>query len=130
MHYTTEDCRGGSNETLEDCSTLCGGNYSDTSGVIRSPWHPEQYPPARDCIHLISQPSGTNIQITINNIDINCDYFGKATGYGLLLASGRTDYVEMRDGASAESPVMIRHCGNGAKIPSIMQTTQSFLWIR
>ena len=114
MHYTTEDCRGGRNETLADCSTLCGGNYSGMSGVIRSPWHPEQYPPARDCIYLVSQPSGTNIQITINSVDINCD----------------GDYLEMRDGHSAESPVMLRYCGNGPNIPSSMQTTQNFLWIR
>ena len=63
-------------------------------------------------------------------MDINCDYFGENSGYGLRLATGKTDYLEMRDGASAESPVMMRHCGNGAKIPSTMQTTQNFLWIR
>ena len=122
MHYNTEDCTDGTNETTGGCSTFCGGNYTGTSGMIRSPWHPDQYPPARDCIYLISRPSGTNIQITINNIDINCD--------GYRVASGKTDYLEMRDGASAESPVMIRHCGNGAKIPSNMQTTQNLLWIR
>ena len=130
MHYTTEDCRGGRNETLADCSTLCGGNYSGVSGVIRSPWHPEQYPPARDCIYLISQPSGTNIKLTIYNVDINCDYFGRRTDQGHNLATGKTDYLEMRDGDSAESPVILRHCGNGANIPLTMQTTQNFLWIR
>ena len=107
---------------------MCGGNYTGRSGLISLPWYPEPYPPAKDCIYLISQPSGTNIQITINNIDINCDYFGKQSG--LDLGSGKTDFIEMRDGNSAESPIIIRHCGNGSKIPSTMQTTENFLWIR
>ena len=130
LHYTTENCEDGTNETTGGCSTFCGGNYTSTSGMISSPWHPEQYPPARDCIYLVSQPSKTNIQITIKNVDINCDYFGKPIGAGQCLATGITDYLEMRDGHSAESPVMLRYCGNGSHIPTSMQTTQNFLWIR
>ena len=117
LHYTMENCEGDWNEGTGVCSTFCGGNYTSVTGVLRSPGHPQPYPPSRDCIYLISQPIGTIIQITINKIDILCDDFGG-------------DYIEMRDGYVVDSPVILRHCGKLDNIPISMQTTQNFLWIR
>ena len=115
--------------SAEMCSTSCGGSFNLTSGVLRSPWHPNQYPSATDCIYLISPPSGTNIQITINSADISCYQFGVAEE-DLDLGSGLTDYIEMRDGGTADSTIMLRYCGNGTYIPSTMQSTQNVLWMR
>ena len=132
MYYTTKSCGDDLDEVMGGCSILCGGNYTGMSGMINSPRHSEPFPyyTARDCIYQISEPSGINIQITISKININCDYFGERLSSGLNQATDKTDYLEMRDGESAESPIMLRYCGSGNNIPMAMQTTQSFLWIR
>ena len=99
--------------------TDCGGNYSYTSGILNSPLHPDPYPGMATCIYLISQPNGTYVNISFLNMDIVCQ--------DLALGS---DYIEMRDGISEDSPLMGKFCGNGSDVPTFMQTTQSSLMIR
>ena len=95
----------------------CGGNYSNSSGVIMSQSYPNPYPNNIDCINLVSQPNGTFINISFNTMDINCHNKG-------------SDYIEMRDGISEDSPLMGKFCGNGSNLPPFLQTTQNYLRIR
>ena len=41
-----------------------------------------------------------------------------------------SDYIEMRDGDSEDSPQMGKFCGNGSNVPESMHTTQNHLRIR
>ena len=95
----------------------CGGTYSNTSGVLTSPSYPNQYPELADCVYLISQPNGTYVNISFLTMDIDCQ--GKSS-----------DYIEMRDGNTEESPHQWRFCGDGSNVPDFMQTTQNHLRIR
>ena len=52
-------------------------------------------------------------------MDIAC----QKTGY-------TSDYIEFRDGGNENSQMMGRFCGNSTNIPSHMQTSQNFLWVR
>ena len=97
--------------------TGCGGTYSNASGVLTSPSYPNQYPELADCVYLISQPNGTYVNISFLAMDIDCQ--GK-----------QSDFIEMRDGSSQDSPLMGRFCGNGSNVPAFMQTTQNHLRIR
>ena len=98
--------------------TTCGGNYANASGILTSPSYPNPYPRLADCIYLISQPIGTYVNISFINMDVSCHVAGP-------------DYIEMRDGNSKDSPLMMgRFCGNGSNIGSSMQTTQNHLRIR
>ena len=97
---------------------MCGGNYTAISGLITTPGYPSFYPRMSDCIYLISQPAAKYINLTIVNIDTDCDH-----------AMG-PDYIEIRDGLLENSPLMARFCGNGSNIPEVLQTTQNFLRIR
>ena len=97
----------------------CGGNYNNQSGVLTSPLYPNPYPTA-DCVYLISQPNGTYNNISFLTMDINCQG----------LTTRTSDYIEMRDGNSEESPLMGRICGNGSNVPAFMQTTQNHMRIR
>ena len=45
------------------CALACGGEYSSPSGVIRSPYHPANYPQHRRCVYRVSAPRGQVIQI-------------------------------------------------------------------
>ena len=97
--------------------TACGGNFSNSSGNIISPSHPNPYPELADCVYLISQPKETYINISFPNVDINCH-------------GTPSDFIEMRDGNSEDSPLMGQFCGDGHNLPIFIQTTQNHLRIR
>ena len=69
------------------------------------------------CIYLISLPNGTYVNITILSMDIDCQ-------------GTPSDFIELRDGNSEDSPLMGQFCGNGTHIPAFMHTTQNNLRIR
>ena len=96
-------------------STGCGGTFSNGTGVLSSPFFPENYPPGQDCVYSISQPNGTFITLITKSMGINC--------------SG-SDSIELRDGNSENSPIIGRYCGSEANIPLSIQTTQEYLWMR
>ena len=103
--------------------TACGGNYSNTTGIISSPSYPNDYPELADCVYLISQPNGTYVNISFITMDIDCQEV-------LTSEDLTSDYIDMRDGSSEESPLMGRFCGNGSNVPDFMQTTQNHLRLR
>ena len=104
--------------TLEQF-TACGGTYSNASGVLSSPLYPNAYPEMADCVYLISQPNGTYVNISLPTMDTDCQEM-----------YSQSDYIEMRDGSSQDSPLMGMFCGNGSNVPDFMQTTQNHLRIR
>ena len=97
--------------------TACGGNYSNASGVLASPSHPNAHPEIASCVYLISQPNGAYVNISFLSMDVDC----KGTQSG---------YIEMRDGNSEDSPFIAKYCGNSRDFPASMQTTQNHLRIR
>ena len=97
--------------------TACGRNYSHASGFLSSPSHPNPYPDLAECVYLISSPSGTYVNISFILMDIDCQ-------------GTPSDFIEMMDGNSEDSPRMARFCGNGSNVPDFMQTTQNNLRIR
>ena len=101
----------------------CGGTYSNASGVLSSPSFPNQYPEWADCVYLISQPNGTYVNISFVTMDIDCQEV--LTSEGL-----KSDYIELRDGKTEESPLMGIFCGDGSNVPDFMQTTQNHLRLR
>ena len=100
--------------------TASGGSYSNASGVLTSPSYPNEYPEMTDCVYLISVEKGSYVNMSFLSMDIDCEG----------LTSLTSDYIEMRDGHSADSPLMARFCGNDSNIPNFMQTTQNNLRIR
>ena len=71
--------------------TACGGTYSNSSGVLSSPSYPNVYPELAACVYLISQPSGTYVNVFFLSMSVDCE--------GGL----RSDYIEIRDGETEES---------------------------
>ena len=98
----------------------CDMNFSDASGILSSPLHPNPYPSGKDCAYIISQPNGTYINFTVVTMDIDCQE----------MLGSEVDYLEFRDGIFESSPLMGRSCGNGSNFPATMQTTQHHLRIR
>ena len=99
--------------------TDCGGDYTKESGILTSPSYPNPYPHLAECIYLISQPIGTYVNASFITMDVKCHE-----------TYSTSDYIEMRDGNSEDSPVMGRFCGKGSNVLTVMQTTQNYLRIR
>ena len=97
--------------------TGCGGNNTNARGTLSLPSYQDPSPGQAGCIYLISQPKRTFVNISYLSMDIDCQ-------------GTPSDYIEMRDGNSKESPFMRRYCGNGSSIPDFIQTTQNHLRIR
>ena len=96
----------------------CGGNFSNDNGILASPLYPNPYPTA-DCIYLISLSNGKLANISFLSMDIFC--MDRAPG---------SDFIEIRDGDSEESPIMGQFCGNIPDVPNFFVSTKSRLRIR
>ena len=98
--------------------TVCGGNYTNAAGILTSPSYPNLNQYMADCVYLISQPSGTFINFTLINMDIDCGVFSPTEGY-----------LELRDGNSANSPLIGKLCGSNS-IPALKQTSHNYIRAR
>ena len=57
--------------------------------------------------------------IEVDDIDIDCEHFG-----------AKSDFLEIRDGASESSPIIKVFCGDKSNTPAVMTTTQNNMRIR
>ena len=94
----------------------CGGSFTTPNGILTSPSYPFNYPYNADCVYTISQPSGTAIVLTFHSMDIENH------------STCRWDYLEIRDGSSAASPLLGKLCGT--EIPVPIQSTQNQVWMK
>ena len=100
----------------------CDGSFFTKNGILTSPSYPDNYPDNADCVYTISQPTGTAIVLTFHSMDIEddidwcpsctCDY----------------DFLEIRDGSSAASPLLGKLCGS--EIPAPIQSSQNQVWMK
>ncbi|KTF87440.1 hypothetical protein cypCar_00025640 [Cyprinus carpio] len=93
----------------------CGGTLSGT-GQIRTPLHPDPYPHNKVCEWVINQPEGYVVTLSFLTFDVE----GSSTC--------AFDYVEVRDGPSADSPLIGRYCG--INMPPMLESTQRSMFIR
>ena len=94
--------------------TDCGGSYINASALLSSPSYPNPYPILTDCVYLISQPKGTYINISFITMNIDCQ-------------SIQSDFIEIKDGKTEESPLMETFCGDST---NFIATTQTHAMIR
>ncbi|CAH1775425.1 unnamed protein product [Owenia fusiformis] len=96
--------------------TACGGTFSQPTGELVSPYFPGNYPSEKTCTYLIDQPVGYTITLTFVTFDIEghetCNY----------------DFLEVRNGASAEGSLIGTYCGATAPAPIV--STANSLWLK
>ena len=95
---------------------VCGGTFTNETGIITSPLHPNEYPKNAECDYLISQQNGTFINLTLEALDIE------------ELPSCSGDFLEIRDGFSLESRAIGKFCGTDVTMS--LQSTQNYLRLR
>ena len=98
----------------------CGGLFTFPFGSVTSPSYPDNYPDNADCIYTISQPTGNVILLKFITMYIEKKQYGTS--------SCIYDYLEIRDGSSADCPLLDKLCGG--EMPSSIQSSQNQLWMR
>jgi len=49
---------------------VCGGTFTESNGIIESPFYPNPYPNERECIYIIAQPFGKAIKLSFLDFEI------------------------------------------------------------
>ncbi|XP_023942426.2 cubilin-like [Bicyclus anynana] len=81
----------------------CDGLFVKSHGYIFSPNWPETYEPNRDCTWKISVPIGRQIALNITDFDLERPLRDKCD---------LGDYLEIRDGSTADSSLIGKYCGS------------------
>uniref|UniRef100_A0A3Q3W0B5 Cubilin n=1 Tax=Mola mola TaxID=94237 RepID=A0A3Q3W0B5_MOLML len=93
----------------------CSRTYEQEYGYLKSPGWPEVYPHNMDCNIILKAPQNSFISFFFNSFDVeshsNCQF----------------DYLEIRNGSTADSPLIDRLCGSTLPSPIFPQSNQLFL---
>uniref|UniRef100_A0A673M776 CUB domain-containing protein n=1 Tax=Sinocyclocheilus rhinocerous TaxID=307959 RepID=A0A673M776_9TELE len=103
-------------EIVECENTFCVNRTLSGTGQIRTPLHPDPYPHNKVCEWVINQPEGYVVTLNFLTFDVE----GSSTC--------AFDHVEVRDGPSADSPLIGRYCG--INMPPMLESIQRSMFIR
>ncbi|XP_077592860.1 bone morphogenetic protein 1-like isoform X1 [Stigmatopora nigra] len=97
-------------------AAICGGEVERDSGQIQSPNYPDDYHSNKMCVWKITVAKGYQVGLTFQSFELeshdSCAY----------------DYVEVRDGGSAHSPLLARFCGY--EKPGNIRSSTNQLWFK
>ncbi|XP_051907425.1 bone morphogenetic protein 1-like isoform X2 [Hippocampus zosterae] len=95
---------------------VCGGEVVRDSGQIQSPNYPDDYHSNKMCVWKVTVAEGYEVGLAFQSFELethdSCAY----------------DYVEVRDGGSARSPLLGRFCG--CDKPDDVKSSTNQLWIK
>ncbi|OAD59859.1 Tolloid-like protein 2 [Eufriesea mexicana] len=115
--YVTSSHQGGHRGFMATYEAVCGGEIElDDTGHLESPNYPEGYQSSKECVWKLSVPQNFQVALKFQSFEIenhdNCVY----------------DYVEVRDGHNADSPLIGVYCGY--KIPPDIKSTGNKLLVK
>ncbi|CAL8321576.1 unnamed protein product [Lota lota] len=94
---------------------ICGGDVRKDTGQIQSPNYPDDYQSNKDCVWIITVAQEFHVGLSFQSFEIenhdSCSY----------------DYLDVRDGGSASSPMLGHFCGRDK--PADIQSSSNQLWI-
>ena len=111
MNYQTNH-----NHCPQNIAGQCGGVSKGRNGHLTSPNYPNLYPNNESCVYTISQPNDTYIKLKILLFNLTMD------------TTCNDDYLEIRDGITAESPLIGKFCGTD--ISTTIVSSQNNIWLR
>ncbi|XP_032591059.1 cubilin homolog isoform X2 [Drosophila grimshawi] len=92
----------------EPAKEVCGGSSAARYGTIQSPNWPQKYGRLENCSWIIKAPLGSRIELIVQNFTLEST------------DACEDDYLEIRNGNQATSPLIGRYCGSHIppRIPS------------
>lgn len=115
--YVTSSHQAGHRGFMATYEAVCGGEIElEDTGHLESPNYPEGYQSSKECVWKLSVPQNFQVALKFQSFEIenhdNCVY----------------DYVEVRDGHNADSPLIGVYCGY--KIPPDIKSTGNKLLVK
>ncbi|XP_050485193.1 bone morphogenetic protein 1-like [Bombus huntii] len=115
--YVTSNHQTGHRGFTASYEAVCGGEIEvEDTGHLESPNYPEGYQSSKECVWKLSVPQNFQVALKFQSFEIenhdNCVY----------------DYVEVRDGHNADSPLIGVYCGY--KIPPDIKSTGNKLLVK
>jgi len=121
-------------------SSVCGGTFSEGSGMIQSPNYPAPYPGSKQCVYIIGLDPGKAIQMNFLGFDIegsvNCIFdfievfISFINNIRMFIKVCLFFLVKIRDGDTSNSTLIGRYCGGPDAIPPPILSTHNYLWIK
>ncbi|KAM9333329.1 LOW QUALITY PROTEIN: cubilin [Pholidichthys leucotaenia] len=96
----------------------CSRTYEQAYGYLKSPGWPGVYPHSMDCVIILRAPQSSYISFFFNSFDmeshVSCDL----------------DYLEIRNGSTADSQLLGRYCGSTLPSPIFPQSNLLYLHLK
>uniref|UniRef100_A0AAQ4PGY7 Cubilin n=1 Tax=Gasterosteus aculeatus aculeatus TaxID=481459 RepID=A0AAQ4PGY7_GASAC len=116
VHFKSDTFMTGNGLMLSYQIASCSRTYEQEYGYLKSPGWPDIYPHNMDCTVILKAPHNSSISFFFNYFDVESH---SHCGF---------DYLEIRDGGEADSPLIGRFCGN--TLPSPIFTPSNLLYLR
>lgn len=115
--YVTSNYQSGHRGFTASYEAVCGGEIElEDTGHLESPNYPDGYQSSKECVWKLSVPQNFQVALKFQSFEIenhdNCVY----------------DYVEVRNGHNADSPLIGVYCGY--KIPPDIKSTGNKLLVK
>ncbi|KAH6946363.1 hypothetical protein HPB50_013073 [Hyalomma asiaticum] len=95
---------------------VCGGDVVMEEGVLQSPNYPDDYRPNKECVWKITVPDDYQVALKFQSFEVenhdSCVY----------------DYLEVRDGHDASSPLLGKFCGY--RTPDDLRSTTNRMLVK
>ncbi|KAM4718445.1 cubilin [Anableps anableps] len=115
MHFKSDAFLPGNGLSFSYEIASCSRLYEQEYGYLRSPGWPYIYPHNMDCVIILKAPQNSAISLFFNNFDVeshtSCNY----------------DYLEIRNGSTADSKLIGKFCGQTLPNPIFPQFNQLYL---
>ncbi|BFZ01255.1 hypothetical protein BsWGS_04294 [Bradybaena similaris] len=99
-----------------DYECTCGGDIVKDEGILTSPNYPDDYPSLKHCVWNITVTETFTVGLTFEMFDLESH------------RQCTRDYVELRDGATKDSPILGTFCGS--QMPKSVTTTGRHLYVK
>ncbi|KAG7527098.1 cubilin [Solea senegalensis] len=93
----------------------CSRIYEQEYGYLKSPGWPNPYPHSVDCTIILKAPQSNHISLFFNSFDVETH------------STCSFDYLEVRNGSTAQSPLIGRFCGSTLPNPVFPQSNLLYL---
>uniref|UniRef100_A0A8C4D9G2 Cubilin n=1 Tax=Dicentrarchus labrax TaxID=13489 RepID=A0A8C4D9G2_DICLA len=115
VHFKSDTFMTGNGLSFTYQIASCSRTYEQEYGYLKSPGWPDIYPHNMDCTIILKAPQNSHISFFFNNFDVenhsNCEF----------------DYLEIRNGSTADSPLINRFCGSTLPSPVFPQSNLLYL---
>ncbi|TNN61141.1 Cubilin [Liparis tanakae] len=115
MYFKSDTFMSGNGLSFNFQIASCSRTYEQEHGYLKSPGWPDIYPHNLDCAIILKAPQNSSISFFFNSFDIEshsqCEF----------------DYLEIRNGSTADSPLIGRFCGSTLPSPVFPQSNLLYL---